>query len=160
MELSSPRTMPRVRALRGVDRRTFTRKLNGEAPVKPPQDYTIVGQSVQRIDIPAKVTGGEAFVQDLRLDGMLHGRVVRPHVRTMDGVGATLLSVDDTRREKVPGVVQVVRNGSFIGVVAEREEQAIKASQALKLIWSEPETLPDPDQYYTSSRSSRPRTSR
>jgi nicotinate dehydrogenase subunit B len=127
----------------------FMRQLNGEAPLKPSQDYTIVGQSVQRIDIPAKVSGGEAFVQDLRLDGMLHGRVVRPYVRTMDGVGATLLSLDDTDARKVPGVVQVVRNGSFVGVVAEREEQAIKGSQALKLVWSEPETLPDPDQYYT-----------
>ena len=128
---------------------SFMRQLNGEAPLKPPQDYTIVGQSVQRIDIPAKVSGGEAFVQDLRLDGMLHGRVVRPYVRTMDGVGATLLSLDDTDARQVPGLVQVVRNGSFVGVVAEREEQAIKAAQALKLVWSEPETLPDSDQYYT-----------
>ncbi len=89
-----------------------------------------MGQSVQRLDIPAKVSGGEAYVQDLRLDGMLHGRVVRPHVRTMDGVGATLLSLDDTDARKVPGVVQIVRNGSFVGVVTEREEQAIKASSS------------------------------
>jgi nicotinate dehydrogenase subunit B len=126
----------------------FLRELNGEAPLKSSQDYAIVGQSVQRIDIPAKVTGGEAYVQDLRIDGMLHGRVVRPHVRTMTGVGATLQSIDDTAARQTPGVVQVVRNGSFVGVVAEREEQAIKASQALKLVWSEPETLPDPNQYY------------
>ena len=47
----------------------------------------VVGQSVPRVDLLAKLTGGEAFVHDLRLDGMLHGRVVRPHVRTPDGVG-------------------------------------------------------------------------
>jgi nicotinate dehydrogenase subunit B len=123
--------------------------LNGEAAVKPVKDYTIVGTSVQRVDIPAKVTGGKAFVQDLRLDGMLHGRVVRPHVRTWDGVGATLLSLDDTAAQQMPGVVQVVRNGSFVGVVAEREEQAIAASQALNLVWSQPETLPDANTYFT-----------
>jgi CO/xanthine dehydrogenase Mo-binding subunit len=127
----------------------FLRELNGEAPVKPPKDYTIVGASVQRVDIPAKVTGGKAFVQDLRLEGMLHGRVVRPHVRTMDGVGATLLSLDDSAARQMPGVVQVVRNGSFVGVVAEREEQAIAASMALSPVWSQPETLPDTDEYFT-----------
>jgi nicotinate dehydrogenase subunit B len=126
----------------------FLRELNGEAPVKPPQDYAIVGKSIQRIDIPAKVTGGEAYVQDLRLDGMLHGRVIHPHVRTMDGVGATLQAIDDTEARQMPGVVQIVQNGSFVGVVAEREEQAIKASQALNITWSEPETLPDPSQYF------------
>jgi CO/xanthine dehydrogenase Mo-binding subunit len=126
----------------------FMRELNGEAPLKPTQEYSIVGQPVQRVDIPAKVTGGEAYVQDLRLDGMLHGRVVRPHVRTMDGVGATILSVDDSAARQTPGVVDIVRNGSFIGVVAEREEQAIKASQALQIVWSEPETLPGASQYF------------
>lgn len=123
-------------------------ELNGETPVKPTADYTIVGQPVQRLDIPAKVTGGEAYVQDLRLEGMLHGRVVRPYVRTMDGVGATLLSLDDSEARQSPGVVQIVRNGSFVGFVAEREEQAIKASQALKIVWSEPETLPGASQYF------------
>jgi len=126
----------------------FTREVTGNAPVKPPQEHTIVGQSIQRIDIPAKVTGGEAFVQDLRLDGMLHGRVIRPHVRTMDGVGATIQSVDESAARQIPGVVDIVRNGSFIGVVAEREEQAITASQALKITWSEPETLPEESQYF------------
>jgi nicotinate dehydrogenase subunit B len=125
----------------------FLRQLNGEARVKPSHDYTIVGKSVQRIDIPAKVSGGEAYVQDLRLDGMLHGRVIRPHVRTMDGVGATLESLDDSAARQMPGVVQIVQNGSFVGVVAEREEVAIKASQALQITWSEPETLPDASQY-------------
>lgn len=130
-------------------REPFLRELNGEAQVKPVKDYTIVGTSVQRVDIPAKVTGGKAFVQDLRLEGMLHGRVVRPHVRTMDGVGATLLSLDDSAARQLPGVVQIVRNGSFVGVVAEREEQAIAASQALTVVWSEPETLPGASDYFT-----------
>src|SRR5918995_3244580 len=61
----------------------FNREVTGEAPEKPPSSYTLVGESIQRVDIPPKLTGGEAYVQDIRLDGMLHGRVVRPYLRTM-----------------------------------------------------------------------------
>ena len=147
--ISSVRAPDKTVAYGALAAKPFLRQLNGEATVKPAKDYTIVGTSVQRVDIPAKVTGGKAFVQDLRLDGMLHGRVVRPHVRTWDGVGSTLLSIDDTAARQMPGVVQVVRNGSFVGVVAEREEQAIAASQALNLVWSQPETLPDANDYFT-----------
>jgi CO/xanthine dehydrogenase Mo-binding subunit len=126
----------------------FLQEVTGDAPTKPPADHTVVGQSVQRVDILAKLTGGEAFVQDVRLEGMLHGRVIRPYVRTMDGVGATVENVDDSAVQGMPGLVAVVQNGNFVGVVAEREEQAITASQALKVTWSEPAQLPDQDAYY------------
>ena len=106
----------------------FNREVTGEAPEKPPSSYTLVGEPIQRVDIPAKLTGGEAYVQDVRLDEMLHGRVVRPYLRTMTGVGATLESFDDSAAREMPGVVQIVRDGDFIGVVAEREEQAIRAA--------------------------------
>ena len=79
-----------------------------------------------RLDIPAKVTGGAGFVQDIRLPGMVHGRVVRP-----PRDGSTLEAVDEAAAKAMPGVIAVVRDGSFLGVVAEREEQAIKAREAL-----------------------------
>lgn len=126
----------------------FGQEVTGDAPTKPPAAHTVVGQPIQRVDIPAKLTGGEAYVHDVRLEGMLHGRVVRPYVRTMDGVGATVVNVDDTEARQAPGVVAVVRNGSFVGVVAEREEEAIRASQLLKITWSEPAQLPDQGQYH------------
>ena len=72
------------------------------------------------------MTGGAAYVQDMRLPGMLHGRVVRP-----PRYGATLESVDEAAAKAMPGVVAVVRDGCFLGVIAEREEQAIKAREAL-----------------------------
>ena len=85
-----------------------------------------VGQSLPRVDLPAKVTGGAAFVQDLRLPGMVHGRIARP-----PQYGAQLEAFDEAKIRAMPGVVAVVRDGSFLGVAAEREEQAIKAAEAL-----------------------------
>jgi CO/xanthine dehydrogenase Mo-binding subunit len=121
----------------------FHHEMTGDAPVKPSGGLNVVGQSIPRVDLLAKLTGGEAFIQDLKLDGMVHGRILRPHVRTVQGVGATVVSVDDSDVTNMPGFIDVVRNGSFIGVVAEREEQAIRASEALRVTWSEPEHLPD-----------------
>ena len=102
---------------------------------------SIVGKPIPRLDIPAKVTGGAAYVQDVRLPGMLHGRVVRP-----PRYGAKLESFDQAAVKALPGVIAVVRDGSFLGVVAEREEQAIKAREALKASarWSGGAELPDP----------------
>jgi len=100
----------------------------------------IVGTSVPRIDIPAKVTGGEAYVQDMRLPGMLFGRVARP-----PSYGAQLTSFDDSSVKAMPGVVTVVRNGRFLGVVARREEQAIAARAVLQraTVWKMPDELPN-----------------
>src|SRR5919198_107626 len=112
---------------------------------KPASNYKIVGQSVRRLDIPAKVTGGVAYVQDMRLPGMLHGRVVRP-----PRYGAELENLDVAAAKAMPGVVAVVRDGSFVGLVAEREEQAIKARAALSAgaRWSGGTDLPDMDKAY------------
>jgi nicotinate dehydrogenase subunit B len=127
----------------------FRRQVAGGAPLKSPAQYRLVGQSIPRVDLLAKMTGGEAFVHDLRLDGMLHGRVVRPHTRTMNGVGgAAVLHVDDSALRGLPGLVAVVRNGSFVGVVAEREEDAVRAAAQLRVTWSQPELLPDQSQLY------------
>ena len=105
----------------------FERAVSGRAPVKSPSSYKIVGQPVRRVEIPAKMTGTHVYVHDVRLPNMLHGRVVRP-----PRVGATLVSIDEPAAAKLPGVIRVVRKGTFIGIVAEREEQAVNAAKALK----------------------------
>ncbi len=121
------------------------REATAKVAPKQPSAYKIVGKPAPRRDIPAKVTGGAAYVQDLRLPGMLHGRVVRP-----PRYNAKLEGFDEAAIKAMPGVVAVARNGSFLGVIAAREEQAIKARDALKKSarWSGGEELPDPAKIY------------
>jgi nicotinate dehydrogenase subunit B len=92
---------------------------------RPPQEHTIVGSSRQRLDIPDKVMGKPRFIQDFEVPGMLFGRVVRPPSH-----GARLTTFDADAVRHLPGVVAVLRDGDFIGVVAQREEQAVKARLA------------------------------
>jgi CO/xanthine dehydrogenase Mo-binding subunit len=119
--------------------RRFERSITGRAPLKRPADYRVVGRPAARVDLPGKVTGLPSFVQDVRLPGMLHGRVVRP-----PGPGARLLALDEA---SAPGAL-VVRLGDFVGVLAEREEDAVRAAQALKTEWSEAASLPPMDELY------------
>jgi nicotinate dehydrogenase subunit B len=97
-----------------------------QSRLKEPSARTIMGRAFPRVDIPAKVTGGVAYVQDLRLPGMVHARVVRP-----PSYSARLRELDSSRVERAPGVLTVVRDGSFIAVIAEREYQAVQAMRAL-----------------------------
>ena len=117
----------------------LAREASAGVKSKAPAQYKIVGKNVPRRDIPAKVTGGEAYVQDMRLPGMLFGRVVRPPSLT-----AKLLSVDEAAVRRMPGVVAVVRDGNFLAVAASREEQAIAARYALSqnAKWDVPATMP------------------
>ena len=117
------------------------REATAKVAPKPATAHKIVGTSVKRVDIPNKVTGGAAYVQDMRPAGMLHGRVVRP-----PRYGSKLDSVDEAAAKAMPGVVAVVRDGSFLGVVAQREEQAIAARAALikSAKWTLGPPLPDP----------------
>jgi CO/xanthine dehydrogenase Mo-binding subunit len=92
---------------------------------KDPNSFSVVGQSIARVDIPAKVFGGEAYVQDMRLPGMVHARMVAP-----PSAKATIHSLDAAAVEKMPGVVKVHRNGNFLAVIAEREYQAVVAMSA------------------------------
>ena len=110
------------------------------ATFKDPKDFKFVGKSIPRVDIPEKCTGRYAYMQNLRLPGMLHGRVVRP-----PSVGAKLESVDENAVKDIPGVVQVVRDGNFLGVVATNEWASIKAALKLKQAasWSKWEGLPE-----------------
>jgi nicotinate dehydrogenase subunit B len=118
----------------------LARDATNDIPLKSISEYRIVGTSLPRLDIPAKLTGGEAYVQDMRLPGMLFGRVVRP-----PSYGAQLVAFDDSSAKAMPGVVAVVRNGRFLGVVARREEQAIAARAVLQrgAVWTNPAELPD-----------------
>jgi nicotinate dehydrogenase subunit B len=120
--------------------KNFATKLDPKQPVKEkaPKDYKIVGQSTPRVDIPAKVTGRFTFMQDFKVPGMLHGRVVRP-----TSIGAKLESVDDTPLKNIPGIVTMVREGDFLGVVASNEWSAIRGAAAIQTTWSKSETLPD-----------------
>ncbi|HLX14818.1 MAG TPA: molybdopterin cofactor-binding domain-containing protein [Bradyrhizobium sp.] len=121
-------------------------ELADEVQVKAANAYSVVGQSVPRIDLPAKATGEPVFVHDVRVPGMLHGRVVRPPYAGVDAgdfVGTSLIGVDESSVRDIPGLVAVVRIGDFVGVVAEREENAVKAAAQLKLTWKPVPTLPD-----------------
>ena len=89
--------------------------------------HKIVGTSMPRVDIPAKVTGGAAFIHDLRLPG----HAARPRACGRRAMARSSTASTKPRRERMPGVVAVVRDGTFLGVVAEREEQAIEARAAL-----------------------------
>jgi nicotinate dehydrogenase subunit B len=92
------------------------------APRRSPAQFRTMGKSLPRVDIPAKLTGGEAYVQDLRLPGMLHARVIRG-----PSYGTALVAPAFDAARKVPGVITVIRNGAFAAVVAAEEWQAIKA---------------------------------
>jgi CO/xanthine dehydrogenase Mo-binding subunit len=109
----------------------FGAEVDRQAPLKPRADYRLVGTSVPRVDIPDKVTGRFEFVQDVKVPGMLHGRTVIP-----PRLGATLEALDEGAARAVTGVVQVVRQGSFAGVVARTEWAAIKGAEALAPRWT------------------------
>jgi len=115
------------------------REATATAKPRPAATHKSIGTSAQRRDLPAKVTGGAAYVQDLRFPEMLFGRVVRP-----PSYRAKLVAIDTEAVRKLPGIVAVVRDGSFVAVAAEREEQAIAAAQALRAAaqWTESADLP------------------
>ena len=110
--------------------------------LKDPATFKIMGKSVPRVDIPAKVTGGAAYVQDMRPAGMVHARVVRP-----PSYGAELTECNTSVVEKMPGVVKVVRDGNFLAVVGAKEFQTVKAMKALAAAakWKETARLPKQD---------------
>jgi nicotinate dehydrogenase subunit B len=126
----------------------FELKLDANTPLKPASDYRIVGTSTARVDIPPKATGELSFVHDMRVPGMLHGRVVRPPYAGADHgdfIGNTLASVDESSIAHIPGVRAVVVIRDFVGVVAEREEHADQAARVLRVVWKDWPGLPRTD---------------
>ncbi|WP_157219566.1 molybdopterin cofactor-binding domain-containing protein [Flavisphingomonas formosensis] len=124
---------------------TIVLDLDDSFPLKDPAAYSIVGKSTRRVDIPGKVTGQWTFVHDVRLDGMLHGRVIRPPYGGRDSgafIGRSLLRVDESSIAHMPDVKLVVIH-DFVGVVAAREEDAEAAARALSVVWADFTPLPD-----------------
>ena len=112
-----------------VGNKTFSRRVSKKASTKRHTDYKIVGKPAQRIDIPDKVTGHFSYVQDIRLPGMVHGRVVRP-----PSIGATLIKVTGFSRSRPE--VKIVAKKDFLAVVAPSEWEAIEAAADLRAQWS------------------------
>ena len=119
--------------------RRFNRPVTGAAPRKSPDNYHIVGAAVSRFDLLDKFTGHAPYVQNLRLPGMLHARVVRSPSQT-----ARLETLDASAVRDA----QVVRRGSFVAVVAEREYAAIRAARQINTIWGHAIPLPPMDDLY------------
>ncbi|MES2186863.1 MAG: molybdopterin cofactor-binding domain-containing protein [Pseudomonadota bacterium] len=117
-------------------------EISGTARPKPTADYRLVGKGTPRIDLHDKVFGKARFVHDLRLPGMVHGRVVRPPSRSAQLVAAFPAGV-----ETLPGVLKVVVDGRFVAVIAQTEEVAMRASVALAEAceWRESPDMPDMD---------------
>lgn len=116
----------------------FEVAVDKDVVTKNPDDFKLVGKSVPRVDIFGKATGRFTYMQDVRVPGMVHARVVRP-----PAIGATLQDVDESSVADIPGLVKVVREGNFLAVVAEREWAAIRAADAIKARWSTWEGLPE-----------------
>ncbi len=129
--------------------------VKGAAKPKDVASYKIVGKSVPRIDLPLKITGKWQYVTDVRVPGMLHGRVIRP-----SSVGASLVAMDDAPAKGIRGYVQTVVIGNFVGVVAENEWAAVKASRAVKVTWSAPtQSFPEQAKLYDYMRAAKPKAS-
>jgi CO/xanthine dehydrogenase Mo-binding subunit len=122
-------------------------KVDPAAARKPAREWTVLGAPVPRIDMPEMVTGRFEFVHNVRVPGMLHGAVVRP-----PAVGATLVNVDEGSVGSQAGVVKVVVRKNFVGIVAEKPWQAVRAAAALKATWTEGTGLPAQRDFYDSMR--------
>jgi CO/xanthine dehydrogenase Mo-binding subunit len=133
-----------------VGGKSFDLKVDAKAPLKDPANYRVVGQSVPRLDIPAKVAGEFTYMQDFGLPGMLHARVVRPAAMRAD-----LVSYDDSAAKQIRGFVRTVSEGNFLAVVAKTEWAAIRASGALKAEWSKWDGLPKEDKLWEYVRATK-----
>jgi nicotinate dehydrogenase subunit B len=135
------------------------RAIPGDIPANAAPDktfaYVATGKPVPRVDIPAKVAGTFAYIQNMRVPDMLHGRIVRP-----PSIGAVATHIDKSGLSKIPETIDVVSDGGFVGVVAKTEWHAIQAARALKVSWSGGTALPaTPDALYAAIRTA-PNTSR
>lgn len=119
----------------------FAAPLTAKAPLKAVADYKIVGTRAARLDVPAKVAGTYVYVHDVRVPGMLHGRVVRPRGQSAYGDGAKVTRIDEQSIADIPGA-RVVRRRDFVGVVAPVEWDAVRAAGQLKVTWDIPPSLP------------------
>lgn len=129
----------------------FKLTVSGTAPLKTTEQYKLVGTAVPRADLAARVTGAKRFIQQTRLPGMLHARVVRPAGQAAYGAGAVVQRMDESTIAGL-GDAQVVRRGNFVAVVATREWDAIKAARALRVTWAPSAGLPDTEELHAVMR--------
>jgi len=134
--------------------RRFDLAFTGSAPVKKPSEYKVVGERVARKDLADKITGRHAYMQHVRVNGMLHGRVVRPRGQRAYAVGARITAVDETSIRDIPGV-RVVRRGDFLGVVAPNEWDAVRSARQLKVTWEPTSALSGSEKLYDRMRSAK-----
>ena len=125
----------------------FNLKLNSSARRRLPTQWTVLGKPVPSLDMSSLATGRFEFVHNVRVPGMLHGRVVRP-----PAIGSTVISVDEASVRDLPGVVKVVVRKNFVGVVAETQWQAQQAARQLRVNWNSPVTLPSQATFYDYMR--------
>jgi CO/xanthine dehydrogenase Mo-binding subunit len=121
--------------------------MDQKAVLKDSRNYRVVGKPMQRADIPGKVFGKFTFMQDFRVPGMVHARVIHPNA-----YGAQLVSFDDTQVRKIAGYQRTVRMGNLLAVIATTEWAAIKAARDLKVTWSQWAGLPDQAHIYEAIR--------
>lgn len=134
-----------------VQGKTFGIALNPAAQRKHPSEWTVLGQPVPRVEIPAMVAGQFEYVHNVRVPGMLHGRVVRP-----PSPGATLVNVDESSVQGMPGLVKVVTKKNFVGVVAEKPWQALQIANKLKVTWTPGASLPAHQDFHDYLRNQKP----
>jgi nicotinate dehydrogenase subunit B len=137
----------RVRYEELIGSKRFNVPLSTNARRRAPSQWTVLGKAVPSLDRTALMTGRFEFVHNVRMPGMLHGRVVRP-----PQVGATVAGVDESSVHHISGLVKVVVRNNFVGVVAEKQSQAIEAARQLKVKWTPGIGLPDQKSYYESLR--------
>lgn len=134
----------------------FSLNVQGSGKPKNPADYSIVGTPVRRTDIADKMFGTFKYVGDVRVPGMVHGRVIRP-----PSAGTTVVRVDDADARRLGGFIQTVVKGNFVGVVAQSEWGAVKAARAVKVTWSEAtDVFPDQRELYAMMRAAQPKATR
>ena len=119
----------------------FERNFSGNAITTAAPAFGLIGKSVERVDIPAKVYGTHPYVHNLRVPNMLHGVVLRPPVH-----GAPPIDIDARALKKMPGKPQLVNRGNFVGVVAADERLATEAAAAVKIQWGAAAPLPGHDE--------------
>jgi CO/xanthine dehydrogenase Mo-binding subunit len=130
-----------------IGSKRFNISLNQAVKRRTPAQWTVLGKPVPSLDRVALMTGRFEFVHNVRVPGMLHGRVVRP-----PEVGATVAAVDESSVRQIPGLVKVAVRKDFVGVVAEKQWQAIEAANRLKVKWNPGTGLPEQKTFYDNLR--------
>jgi CO/xanthine dehydrogenase Mo-binding subunit len=131
--------------------RKFGITLDRSAKRKHPSEWTVLGKPIPRVEIPAIVTGQHEYAHNVKVPGMLHGRVIRP-----PAISATLVAVDPASISGMPGIVKVVTKNNFVGIVAEKPWQAIQAANKLKVTWKPGPELPSHDKFHDYLRNTKP----